>query len=354
MPWLDAWGKVERLFYDEKMINVNNLRVKAFREMAAPAQVLGALPLSEKAGATVVKARSELEDILSGKDKRKVVIVGPCSIHNYEQAIEYAKRLNELRKKLEDKMLIVMRAYFEKPRTTVGWKGFLYDPHLDGSYDLEEGVMLSRKLLLEINEMGLPTATEVLGPIVIQYYSDLICWSAIGARTAESQTHRELASGLSMPVGFKNATSGNVAIAINAILAAKEKHHFLGMEDGGKASVVETTGNPYCHLILRGGKKGPNYDEASVAEAAEACVDAGVNARVIVDCSHANSGKDFRRQGAVFKEVWERNDEAVCGLMIESNLQEGAQKIGSELEHGVSVTDSCIGWEETVELLSRA
>ncbi|PIR55623.1 3-deoxy-7-phosphoheptulonate synthase [Candidatus Peregrinibacteria bacterium CG10_big_fil_rev_8_21_14_0_10_36_19] len=339
------------------MKRINNLRVASFQGIAAPAEVFEKLPVNDAAGACVAGARENIENILSGKDKRKIIIVGPCSIHNYEQAIEYAKKLNELRKKVEDKLVIIMRTYLEKPRTTVGWKGFLYDPHLDGSYDLIEGVMTSRKLLLEINEMGLPTATEVLGPVVIQYYSDLICWSAIGARTAESQTHRELASGLSMPVGFKNGTAGNLDIAINAILAAQEKHHFLGMDDAGRVAVVETKGNQYCHLILRGGSKGPNYDEVSVKNAIEACKKADVNSRLIVDCSHANSEKNYKNQGNVFRNVWgqiKSGNDNIAGLMIESNLFEGSQKISQSMQHGVSVTDSCISFEETERLIMEA
>lgn len=333
------------------------MRVESFQGIAAPAEVFEKLPVNEAAGACVAGARDDIENILNGADKRKIIIVGPCSIHNYDEAIEYAKKLNELRKKVENKFVIVMRAYLEKPRTTVGWKGFLYDPYLDGSYDLVEGVITSRKLLLEINEMGLPTATEVLGPVVIQYYSDLICWSAIGARTAESQTHRELASGLSMPVGFKNGTAGNLDIAINAILAAQEKHHFLGMDDAGKVAVVETKGNQYCHLILRGGSKGPNYDEKSVKESVEACEKANVNSRLIVDCSHANSEKDYKNQGKVFRNVWAQiksGNDNIAGLMIESNLSEGSQKISQSMQHGVSVTDSCISFEETERLIMEA
>jgi len=339
------------------MKRINNLRVESFQGIAAPAEVFEKLPVNEAAGACVAGARDDIENILNGADKRKIIIVGPCSIHNYDEAIEYAKKLNELRKKVENKFVIVMRAYLEKPRTTVGWKGFLYDPYLDGSYDLVEGVITSRKLLLEINEMGLPTATEVLGPVVIQYYSDLICWSAIGARTAESQTHRELASGLSMPVGFKNGTAGNLDIAINAILAAQEKHHFLGMDDAGKVAVVETKGNQYCHLILRGGSKGPNYDEKSVKESVEACEKANVNSRLIVDCSHANSEKDYKNQGKVFRNVWAQiksGNDNIAGLMIESNLSEGSQKISQSMQHGVSVTDSCISFEETERLIMEA
>lgn len=337
------------------MNNTNNLRVSSFKDIASPNEVRKEIPITDKSLATVIKAREDIQNIIDGKDDRKIVIVGPCSIHNYDEALEYARKLNELRKKVEDKLVIIMRTYFEKPRTTVGWKGFLYDPHLDGSYDLQEGVKLSRKLLLEINEMGLPTATEVLGPIVIQYYSDLICWSAIGARTAESQTHRELASGLSMPVGFKNGTEGNLDIAINAILSAKSNHSFLGMDEDGKVSIVETTGNEYGHIILRGGKSGPNYSTENVKETADLCVDAKITPAVIVDCSHANSGKDFRNQSTVWADVWkqiENGGDSIKGFMLESNLTEGKQKIEGNLEYGISITDSCIGLEETADLLS--
>lgn len=355
------------------MINVNNLRVKSFEDIDPPAKVMAEVPVSERAVNTVARARADIEAILDGRDKkRKIVIVGPCSIHNREEALDYARRLNELRLKVEDKLVIVMRAYFEKPRTTVGWKGFIYDPYLDGSYSLQEGVREARRVLVEINEMGLPTATEVLGPIVIQYYSDLICWSAIGARTTESQTHRELASGLSMPVGFKNGTEGNVDIAVNAILSARAEHHFLGMDGEGRVAVVKTRGNPYCHIILRGGKDGANYSAEHVEQAASVSRAAGVEPRIIVDCSHANSEKDFRRQSAVWRDVWgqiangEENSEsngAIVGLMLESNLHEGAQSISSgrgstsgtvAIKPGVSITDGCIGWEETERLILEA
>lgn len=342
------------------MSELYNRRIKSFRDIASPAEVLEKVPPGDKAVATVLKARRDIEGILDGKDGRKVVVVGPCSIHNQDAALEYARKLNELREKVEDKLVIVMRAYLEKPRTTVGWKGFIYDPHLDDSYSLKEGVMMARELLVEINSMGLATGTEVLGPIVIQYYSDLTCWSAIGARTAESQTHRELASGLSMPVGFKNGTEGNIDIGVNAIISAQSEHSFLGMDDKGSVSVVNTLGNPYGHLILRGGNSGPNYDMASVDEAIRYCEDAGVISRLFVDCSHANSGKDYRNQAVVWEDVWGQinaGNDKIVGLMIESNLFEGAQKIGGgwgDLAYGVSVTDSCIGFEETEELVMKA
>ncbi len=339
------------------MNNTNNLRVSSFKDISSPKELRDKIPITDASLETVLRARGDIQNIIDGKDDRKIVIVGPCSIHNYDQALEYAQKLNELRKELEDKLVIIMRTYFEKPRTTVGWKGFLYDPHLDDSYDLQEGVKLSRRLLLKINEMGLPTATEVLGPIVIQYYSDLICWSAIGARTAESQTHRELASGLSMPVGFKNGTEGNLDVAINAILSARAKHSFLGMNEEGKVAIVETTGNEYGHIILRGGKNGPNYSTESVKETTDLCIDAEITPAVIVDCSHANSGKDFKKQAEVWHDVWKQvknADDSIKGFMLESNLKEGNQKIAGDLLYGVSVTDSCIGFEETAHLLRSA
>jgi 3-deoxy-7-phosphoheptulonate synthase len=250
-----------------------------------------------------------------------------------------------------------MRTYFEKPRTTIGWKGFIYDPFLDDSYSLKDGVVLARKLLVDINEMGLPTGTEVLGPIVIQYYSDLISWSAIGARTAESQTHRELASGLSMPVGFKNGTEGNVDIAVNAIISSSTEHNFLGMDDRGKISVVATSGNPYCHIILRGGSNGPNYSRECVEEAELQFKKAGLKPRILIDCSHANSEKNFKNQEKVWESAWRQilaESRSISGVMLESNLFEGNQNIAcgwGELKYGVSVTDGCIGFDETEKLI---
>jgi 3-deoxy-7-phosphoheptulonate synthase len=342
------------------MQNINNLRIKAFKDISSPAEVMEKVAITEKASSTVFKAREDIQGILAGKDDRQIVIVGPCSIHDYDLALEYAEKLNVLREKVEDKMVLIMRTYFEKPRTTVGWKGFIYDPYLDDSYSLGKGVEVAREMLVKINDMGLPTATEVLGPIVIQYYSDLICWSAIGARTTESQTHRELASGLSMPVGFKNGTEGNIDIAVNAILSANSKHHFLGMDDQGKVSVVETAGNEYGHIILRGGKNGPNYSAVDVVAVEEYCAEKEMEARMLIDCSHANSLKDHTKQGLVWKDVWGQiadGSKSICGLMIESNINPGKQSIGGgfgELQHGVSVTDACIGWEETEELIMEA
>lgn len=350
--------KVYKIFMNNS--DVNNLRVRSFDKIESPEEVAKKVPMTDAAHDTVKKGRRMIEDILSGRDERKIIVVGPCSIHDQKAAMEYAVRLNKLREKVEDKLVIVMRAYFEKPRTTVGWKGFIYDPYLDDSYSLAKGVELARKLLVEINDMGMPTGTEVLGPIVIQYYADLISWAAIGARTTESQTHRELASGLSMPVGFKNGTGGEASIAVNAILSARSEHHFLGMDDGGNVSVVATKGNPDGHIILRGGDNGPNYDEMSVAKVLEECAAAGVETKLVIDCSHANSEKDYKRQGVVWDAVWKQilaGNSSIAGLMIESNLNPGQQKIGGgfgEMQYGVSVTDGCIGWEETEKLIMEA
>jgi len=342
------------------MPNTNNLRVAAFEDIATPGEAMSRAPLTKDAEATVIKGRNNLQDILDAKDNRKIIITGPCSIHNYDEALEYAVKLNKLRAKVEDKLVIVMRTYLEKPRTTIGWKGFIYDPYLDNSYSLDKGVEMARELLIEINTLGLPTATEVLGPMSIQYYSDLVCWGAIGARTAESQTHRELSSGLSMPVGFKNGTKGNADISINAILSARAEHHFLGMDEDGKVSIVRTLGNPYGHIILRGGSNGPNYSPEDVAQAEKDCLEAGITPRIIVDCSHANSEKDHRNQANAWQAVWEQiNDgsDSIVGLMLESYLKEGNQKIAGgwgELEYGVSVTDACINFEETEKLIHSA
>ncbi len=334
------------------MTQINNLHVSAFEAIESPGEVMSKVPITPEATETVFKGRQDLQNIFNDKDSRKIIIVGPCSIHDMDQTLEYAEKLNELRLKVEDKMVLVMRTYFEKPRTTIGWKGFIYDPYLDNSYTLTKGVELARELLIKINEMGLPTATEVLGPITIQYYSDLICWSAIGARTAESQTHRELASGLSMPVGFKNGTLGNVDIALNAIITANSKHQFLGMDAEGKVSIVKTTGNQYCHIVLRGGKNGPNYSADHISSFEKTCQNADMKAQFLIDCSHANSGKDYRNQTQVWHSTWDQiknGSQSIYGLMMESNLYEGKQKLSEDLKHGVSITDSCVSWETTEE-----
>jgi 3-deoxy-7-phosphoheptulonate synthase len=317
------------------------------------------LPLSPPASEHVVTGRRAIRDIMEHKDHRMLVVVGPCSIHDEKAALEYAERLTRLSHDLRDRLCIVMRTYFEKPRTTVGWKGLINDPRLDGSYELEEGLAAARRILLAIAEMGLPTATEVLDPIVPQYISDVLSWASVGARTTESQTHRELASGLSMVVGFKNGTDGNLQVAINAMLSARRPHHFLGIDQDGQTCVVETTGNPLGHIILRGGSQ-PNYDRVSVAETAEALAKAGLPAQIVVDCSHANCHKRHELQGEVLKDVIQQRldgNASLIGLMLESHLCEGNQSIGSspgELKYGVSITDPCISWETTERLLVYA
>ncbi len=334
--------------------NINNTRIKSFIKVPSPNEVFEKLRITEKASETVYNTRGIVQDIIDGADKRKLVITGPCSIHDYDEALEYAKFIKNISDRVADKLVLIMRTYFEKPRTTIGWKGLVYDPYLDSSYDLNKGINISRKLLIDINGMGVPAATEVLGPIVIQYYSDLISWCAIGARTTESQTHRELASGLSMPVGFKNGTQGNLDVAINAIKSCLSSHYFMGMDQLGNVSIVKTSGNKYGHIILRGGENNTNFSSKDIRYAGECCKEHNIKPRIIVDCSHANSYKNHRLQSDVWENVWGQindGDKNIVGLMLESNLKEGNQKISSSLKYGVSVTDSCIGLEETEELI---
>lgn len=328
--------------------------------LPTPAQFEAELPVPEPVRKTVLNGRRSIQDILTGRDPRMLIITGPCSVHDELSAIEYAGRLAPLADELQDRVLIVMRAYFEKPRTTVGWKGLVYDPQLDGSFDIAAGLRRARSLLIELGKLGLPAGTEFLDPIVPQYLADLISWTAIGARTTESQTHRQLASGLSMPVGFKNSTEGNVQIAIDAMLAARAPHAFLGIDLEGRSSTVHTSGNPDGHIVLRGGSAGPNYDANSVREVYGQLESAELRPAVLVDCSHANSGKDHRRQSIAFRDVISQRiggDDGIVGLMLESHLNEGSQSlsVGPEsLRYGVSVTDACIGWDETAELLREA
>ncbi len=337
----------------------SNLHVTRFEPLVAPRALLADLPISRAIAGTVVTARDTARQILSGTDPRLLVIVGPCSIHDPAAALEYAARLAALRTELADTLYLMMRVYFEKPRTTIGWKGLINDPHLDGTRDMETGLRVARRLLLDINALGLPAATELLGPVVPQYIADLVAWTAIGARTAESQTHREMASGLSMPVGFKNTTDGNLPIALDAMQATGAPHTFLGMDNDGRGAVVHTTGNPDRHLVLRGGGGGTNYDAASVGEAAALCAARGLPDRIMVDCSHGNSNKDHTRQPAIFAEVvgqMAAGSPHVMGAMLESHLHGGSQKLGRGMEglaYGVSITDACISWEET-ELALRA
>ncbi len=336
-------------------IHIDDVRIKAIKELAPPAHVLREFPASPKAAATTFEARTAIHRILFGADDRLLVVIGPCSIHDYAAAMEYARRLKVEAERLKDDLLIVMRVYFEKPRTTVGWKGLINDPHLDGSFAINEGLRLARQLLAEINELGLSAATEFLDMITPQYIADLIAWGAIGARTTESQVHRELASGLSCPVGFKNGTDGNVRIAVDAIKAAQAPHHFLSVTKAGHSAIVSTAGNEDCHLILRGGA-GPNFDAASVDAACKELSAAGVQGKLMIDFSHANSRKQHKLQVEVARDVagqMAAGNDRIMGVMVESHLKEGRQdlKPGVELEYGKSITDACIGWEDSLTVL---
>lgn len=335
-----------------RLKKTDDVRINAIHELLPPLAHLYELPISDAATELVVQTRQEIADLVHGKDNRLLVIIGPCSIHDPKAAIEYAQRLLPLRQKYAKELLIVMRVYFEKPRTTVGWKGLINDPHLNGTFDINFGLRQARKLLLELNNMGMPASTEFLDMITPQYYADLISWGAIGARTTESQVHRELSSGLSCPVGFKNGTDGNLKIAIDAIGAANHPHHFLSVTKTGHSAIVHTSGNPDCHVILRGGKE-PNYDSSHVKAAAEQLTQAGVTPKLMVDFSHANSRKDYKRQMEVAEDVAQqiRNGEQnIMGVMVESHLVEGRQD--QPVTYGQSITDACIGWNSTEQLLA--
>lgn len=337
--------------------DIDNINISSFRPLITPVKIREELPMHDGAARTVLESRRVINDILNGNDQRKLVIMGPCSIHDPKAAIEYAHELLKLRDEVKDHFFIVMRTYFEKPRTTVGWKGFINDPHLDNSFDMNEGLIRARKLLIEINALGLPVATESLEPISPQYLAELIAWTAIGARTTESQTHRELASGLSSPVGFKNNTDGNVHVAINAIKSALSPHHFLGIDQRGQTSIVETKGNPSCHLILRGGKAGPNYHQEAVGEAQKLLREARLNDGVVIDCSHDNSSKNFQKQTSVFMNCIEQiveGNNRIVGLMLESHLYEGNQELSNNLRYGVSITDACLDIKSSKQLLQEA
>ena len=337
-----------------------DLNVVRTQRLVDPRQVKRDLPMTLAANQTVVRSRAEVKRILSGDDGRLLAIVGPCSIHDETAALEYAERLVELRRELADQLCIVMRVYFEKPRTTVGWKGLIYDPHLDGSFDIENGIRLARSILLRVTELGLPAATEMLDPITPQYIADLVTWSAIGARTTESQTHRQMASGLSMPVGFKNSTDGRLQTALDAMAAARQPHAFLGIDENGLTAMIHTRGNAWAHIILRGGRHGPNYDPATIDGAIEALRAAGLPTGLMVDCSHANANKQFKNQPHVWRVVLMQRlagKQDLIGLMLESNLFEGHQNLGDDparLRYGVSITDQCLGWDESETLLREA
>lgn len=336
-------------------IHIDDVRISEIKELIPPAHVLREFPATPKAAAVAYETRQSIHRILFGADDRLLVVIGPCSIHDPVAALEYARKLKDEADRYRNDLLIVMRVYFEKPRTTVGWKGLINDPHLDGSYAINEGVRLARKLLWEVNELGLPAGTEFLDMITPQYIADLIAWGAIGARTTESQVHRELASGLSCPVGFKNGTDGNVRIAVDAIKAAQAPHHFLSVTKAGHSAIVSTRGNEDCHAILRGGKE-PNFDAASVDAACKELAAGGVPGKVMVDFSHANSRKQHRLQIEVARDVAGQmadGEDRIIGVMVESHLKEGRQDLqpGCELEYGKSITDACIGWEDSLVVL---
>ena len=340
------------------MLTSNNINISSRAPLTSPKAIKSELPLSLDAVSKVINSRQAICDILDGKSKKFMIIVGPCSIHNRESALKYARKLSELSEKVSDKILIVMRVYFEKPRTTIGWKGMIYDPDINGSYNIEQGIFLARKLLLQIVDLGLPIGTEMLDLIIPQYVSDAVSWAAIGARTTESQTHRQLASGLSMPVGFKNATDGNVQVAIDAIKTANSKHSFIGVTEEGQIGVFRTSGNAYGHIVLRGGNQ-PNYSAEYIAFLKVALKKAKIKCGIIVDCSHANSDKKYEQQRIALEDVMQQikdGETHIAGVMLESNLKPGNQKIviGETPDPEISITDACIGWDETEELILSA
>ena len=334
----------------------DNLNIKQFRSLIIPKKLKDEFSETDHVAQLVADSRNIIQDILTNQDERRMVIVGPCSLHDCKATLEYAEKLRRLQDDVSNRILIIMRAYVEKPRTILGWKGMIYDPHLDNSYDIEEGLRQARRLLLSIAEIGLPTATEFLDPIVPQYLADLVSWAAIGARTTESQIHRQMASGLSMPIGFKNSRDGNLTPAIDAVKAASSAHSFMGIDRNGQVVIAETRGNKYGHLVMRGGSGLPNYGSEYVAFANVLLRKAGVATGVVIDCSHANSQKNYKQQRLVFLDVAEQirqGNRLIVGVMLESFLNEGRQSFGKpdNLKYGVSLTDSCIGWEETEELI---
>ena len=340
--------------------NIHNVNLEYIKPLYTPEKFMNMVPVKPEQIHTVFQSRKEIGDIINETSDKFLILVGPCSIHDVQACLEYANKLKTLSDQVSNKIMIVMRTYFEKPRTTTGWKGFINDPNLNDSFDVHEGLKKARGFLNQILHIGLPTATEFLDPFMPQYYGDLISWGAIGARTVESQTHRQLSSGLSMPIGFKNGTGGSVQIAIDAIIAAKNQHVFLGIDEKGQTSVVKTNGNNYGHLILRGGKTGPNYDSESVKSAVSSLVENELEPKLVIDCSHGNSNKDHRNQSKVFKSIIDQKtngQNAIFGVMLESHLNPGSQSIPSnpeDLKYGVSVTDECIGWEETENLIKWA
>lgn len=337
--------------------DIDDVNIKSIQTLITPAELKADLPLSDAASQTVLQGRATVRNILDGNDKRLFVVIGPCSIHDPKAAHEYADRLKVLSEKVKDTLYLVMRVYFEKPRTTVGWKGLINDPDMNDSFNIEKGLHIGRGLLIDLNEKGLPCATEALDPNSPQYYQDLISWSAIGARTTESQTHREMSSGLSSPVGFKNGTDGGLTVATNAMQSVKHGHSFLGLNENGQVAIINTKGNPYAHVVLRGGNGKPNYDATSVAEAEAALAKAKVSNKIMIDTSHANSNKDPYLQPLVLKNISEQildGNKSIVGIMVESHLKGGRQDIPEnlcDLEYGKSVTDGCIDWETTEKAL---
>lgn len=341
------------------MKEVKDQNIKGYKPLVTPVEIQEEIVPSERSVSTVLESRKAIENVLDGKDDRKIMIVGPCSVHDYEVAMDYAARLKGLADKVQDKFVVVMRTYFEKPRSTLGWKGYMNDPDLDGSNDLEKGLILSRQLVSEITGMGLPCGTEFLNTRTPQYLDDLISWGAIGARTTESQPHREMASGLSMPIGFKNNTYGEIAVAVDGVEAALHNHTFHGIDKSGRISEVRTRGNPYSHLILRGGNGKPNYGEEIVKETQEKLAARGLPQNIIIDCSHDNTNKDHTLQPIVFEEAVRQmaaGNKNLVGVMIESNISEGQQKLAdpSDLKYGVSITDACVSFEMTNKMIMGA
>ena len=343
------------------MPQIHDLNIQSIEPLPTPVEFIEKFPITPQVAQLVADGREEIARILRGEGDRLLVIAGPCSIHDVESGLEYATRLKKLADAVQDRILVVMRVYFEKPRTTVGWKGLIYDPQLNGSFDITTGLGMAREFLLRVSDLGLLSAIEFVDPITPQYIADLISWAAIGARTAESQTHRQMASGLSMPVGLKNGTGGSVQLAVDGVVAAQAKQAFLGVDANGRASTVVTKGNPDCHIVLRGGSRGPNYDADSVADAVDRLQRAGVSTQLVVDCSHANCGRDYTKERVAFFDVLDQRisgNSNLVGVMLESHLNEGNQRLDESnpgnLSYGVSITDPCINWEETVELLTSA
>ena len=342
-------------------MDIENTNIISIEKIISPIELKNKIPLDGETKNNIIKWRNQVDNIIQGKDNRMLVIMGPCSIHDIEGALDYANKLKVLIKFFANKLFIVMRVYFEKPRTTIGWKGLINDPDLNGSYNINKGLEISRDLLLKINQMGIPTGCEFLDVFNPQYYADLVSWGAIGARTTESQLHRELASGLSMPIGFKNGTSGNIDIAVDAVICSNHPHVFMGINDEGNSSIVKTSGNQSCHIILRGGSSGPNYDHVNMSINNKALKAKNIKTKIVVDCSHGNSGKSFKNQPLVIESIMSQIDNGqtnICGVMIESNILEGNQKHDVEngchgLEYGKSITDECVNFDTSIMMLHR-